>query len=150
MIQGCVNSTRLEYKPLTRNLDGKNELHISTYPSGFPQETTNIPFMYKTRRSPESVYFQVFVRDIDKKMGKNPNIESINIHSFSYQFPGQAPVELLSEYEDNFWMQGSPKGNTERSAPVPYGENWYLALKINLTVNGKKYGSCIRLAWERK
>ena len=62
--QGCMKATILEYEPFIRNLDGKNELYISTYPSDFPRETASIPFMYKKLRSPESVYFQVFIEPI--------------------------------------------------------------------------------------
>lgn len=134
-----MDATILEYQPLTRSLDSKNELHISTYPAGFPRETASIPFLYKALRSPEAVYFQVFVRDADKKAGPNPNIKSIHIRSFTYQFPGQDPVKLISDYRDYFWMQGSPKYNPGRSAPVPFDESWYLRLRIDLTVNGQDY-----------
>ena len=71
---GCMDATILEYQPLTPELDGKSELHISTYPSGFPGETSSIPFLYKALRTPESVYFQVFVRDAEKKSGR-PSIQ---------------------------------------------------------------------------
>lgn len=137
--QGCIDSTILEYQPLTRSLDGKSELHISTYPAGFSRETLSIPFLYKALRTPESVYFQVFVRPVDKKTGPNPNIETIRIRSFTYQFPGQSPVELISDYNDYFWMQGSPEYNPGGSSPVPFDENWYMQLRIDLTVNGQNY-----------
>lgn len=137
--QGCMDATILEYQPLTRRLDGKSELHISTYPAGFPRETSSIPFLYKALHTPELVYFQVFVRAVDKKLGPNPNIESIRIRSFTYQFPGQDPVELISDYNGYFWMQGSPKYNPGGNSPVPYNENWYLQLKIDLAVNGQNY-----------
>jgi hypothetical protein len=137
--QGCMDSTILEYQPLTRSLDGKSELHISTYPAGFPRETLSIPFLYKALRTPESVYFQVFVRAVDKKAGPNPNIETIRIRSLTYQFPGQNPVELITDYNGYFWMQGSPKYNPGGSSPVPFNENWYMQLRIDLTVNGQNY-----------
>lgn len=137
--QGCMDATICEYQPLTRTLDGKNALHISTYPSGFPRETASIPFLYKALRTPESVYFQVFVRDAGKKAGPNPHIESIHIRSFTYQFPGQDPVNLISDYDHYFWMQGSPKYNPDGSAPVPFDEHWYLRLRIDLSVNGEDY-----------
>ena len=47
--QGCMDSTILEYQPLTRSLDGKSELHISTYPAGFPRETLSIPFLINSQ-----------------------------------------------------------------------------------------------------
>jgi hypothetical protein len=136
---GCMDATILEYEPLTLDLDGKSELHISTFPSGFPRETSSIPFLYKALRTPESVYFQVFVRDAEKKSGKNPHVESIRIHSFTYEFPGQPPVQLIADYEHNFWMQGSPQYDPHDHAPVPFNEHWHLRLKIDLTLNGEDY-----------
>lgn len=137
--QGCMDATICEYQPLTRSLDGKNELHISTYPSGFPRETASIPFLYKALRTPDSVYFQVFVRDAGEKSGPNPNIHSIHIRSFTYQFPGQEPVNLISDYDHYFWMQGSPKYHPGGSAPVPFNEHWRLRLRMDLSVNGEDY-----------
>lgn len=137
--QGCVDTTVLSYQPVTFALDDKNELHVSTYPSGFPTQTDSVPFLYKALRTPESVYFQVFVRDKIRKAGKNPHVDSITIHSFSYHFPGQAPVELMSNYEDYFWMQGMPEDNPGGDPPVPYDDHWYLQVQISLTVNGQRY-----------
>lgn len=134
-----MDATTLEYQPLIRSLDGKNELHISTYPAGFPRETSSIPFLYKALQTPELVYFQVFVRDADKKFGPNPHIESIRIHSFTYQFPGEEPVRLLSDFDGNFWMQGNPRYDPGEQEPIPYAENRLLQLSIDLTVNGRDY-----------
>ena len=61
------------------------------------------------------------------------------IHSFSYEFPGQEPVVLMTNYDQNFWMQGSPEYNPDLEPPVPVDEAWYLDLKIDLTVNGERY-----------
>jgi hypothetical protein len=129
-MHGCDH---LRTSPLTRTLDGKNEWHISTYPSGFPRETASIPFLYKALRTPESVFFKVFVRDAGKKSGPNPNIHSIRIRSFTYQFPDQEPVNLISDYDHYFWMQESPKHNPGGSAPVPFNEHW--RPRMDLRVN---------------
>jgi len=67
-----MNATILEYEPVTRYLDGLNERHISTYPAGFPSKTRSIPFLYEELRTPEAVFFQVFVRDGEVKSGPNP------------------------------------------------------------------------------
>ena len=88
---------------------------------------------------PESVNFQVFVRDVDKKVGPNSHIKSIRIRSITHQFPGQEPVSLISDYDSYFWMQGSPTHNTGDLAPVPYHQDGYLQLKIELEVNGQGY-----------
>ncbi len=139
LAQGCLDTTTLEYEPLTHALDDRNELHVSTYPAGLPRQTSSIPFLYKALRTPDSLYFQVFVRDADRRSGPNPNIDSIRIESFSYRFPGQDPVELMADYDDYFWMQGSPRYDRSDSMPVRWGEGWYLELRIDLTVNGEHH-----------
>jgi len=134
-----MDATILEYQPLTLDLDGESELHISTYPSDFPRQTSSIPFLYKALRTPDAVYFQVFVRDAEIKFGKNPHIQSIKIHSFTYELPGQEPVQLTSDYDHGFWMQGNPRYDPDGHAPVPFDKHWYLRLRIDLTLNGKYY-----------
>ncbi len=135
-LSGCMDATVLEYESLTYPLDDKNELHISTYPAGFPKETFTIPFLYKAMRSPDEVYFQVFVRERGKTFGRNPHVESILIEAFSYSFPGEAPVQLLSHYPDNFWMQGN---EPDKTSPIPHAEGWQLQLRIDLTLNGSRH-----------
>jgi hypothetical protein len=137
-LQGCWRATVFGYEPMTWALDGKSELYISTYPSEIARTVSKTPFLWKEVRSPNSVYFQVFVRQVGKS-GRNPHVESITIHSFSYAFPGQEPVELIADYAENFWMQGSPDYNPDRDAPVPVHEGWYVNLKIDLTLNGQRY-----------
>ena len=133
-----MKSTTLSYETLIRPLDGKSELKISTYPSDIARSVSRVPFLWKEVRSPNTVYFQVFVRQVGKA-GRNPHVESIMIHSFSYAFPGQEPVELISDYDQNFWMQGSPEYNPTGDPPVPVDEAWYVDLNIELTLNGQRY-----------
>lgn len=137
-LQGCKKWTSHSYETLILPLDGKSELQISTYPSDIARSVSGVPFLWKEVRSPDSVYFQVFVRQVGRS-GPNPYVESITIHAFSYEFPGQEPVPLISDYDQNFWMQGSPKYNPRGGAPVPVNEAWYLDLEIDLTLNGKRY-----------
>jgi hypothetical protein len=139
LVQGCMDSTILEYEPLTRDLDGRSELHISTYPAGFPRETSAIPFLYKGLRTPEAVYFQVFVRDAEKKSGPNPNIDSIRIHSFSYQLRGEPPVELIADFDAGFWMQDQPDLAPMAHAPVPFDPGGSVRVVVDLTLNGQDY-----------
>ena len=47
----------LEYAPVSFDLDGKSELHISTCPAGFPWTTSSIPvngqdYAFQTRIQP--------------------------------------------------------------------------------------------------
>lgn len=139
LLGGCVDVRIREYVPLTVRLDDRNELYISTYPSWFPRETSDIPFLKKTLRTPDSVYFQVFVRDAEKKVGPNPHVDSILIKSFSYQVAGRAPVVLIENYDTYFWMQDQPNDNAGERAPVPWVEGQQLTIAISLVLNGKAH-----------
>ncbi|PSN19677.1 hypothetical protein C7271_06010 [filamentous cyanobacterium CCP5] len=139
LLQGCTDTTVQYYGPITLPIDERNELHISTYPADFPDQEAHIPFLYRRLRTPDQVYFQVFVREKGKEAGHNPNIESIEIRSFSYQFPSQEPTKLISDCDDNFWMQDQPNCNPSGSEPIPFNEHWYLQVQIDMTVNGVDY-----------
>lgn len=145
LLSGCVNHSFLQYEPVSLDLDGNNELHISTYPAGYPRTTSSIPFLYKTTRGPESVFFQVFVRDSRKKVGQNTHVESIRIHSFSYRIDNEAPVVLIADYGDYFWMQDQPNYNKGERKPVPWVSGKPIAIDISLTVNGKDYALKTRM-----
>jgi hypothetical protein len=138
-LQGCMKVTVVEYGPLTRPLDSKNELHISTYPAWFPRETKSVPFLYKALHTSDSVFFQVFIREAGTRGGKNPNVESIRIHSFSYGFPGQDSIVALTDYPQNFWQQGDPNNDARTGKSVLHSEGWYLRLNLHLTLNGQEH-----------
>ena len=139
LLQGCMDTTVQFYGPITLPVDDGNELHISTYQAYFPDQEAHIPFLYRKLRTPNRVYFQVFVREKGKEAGPNPNIESIRIRSFSYHFPGQKPTELITDYEQNFWMQDNPNYNPGGSDPIPFNEHWYLRVQLDMNVNGVDY-----------
>lgn len=139
VLSGCVRYNLIEYPAVVWDLDEKNALQISTHPSWFPRETSSIPFVHKELKTPESVHFQLFVRDIDTKAGRNENIESVRIHSLTYQLAGQAPVELLSDYESNFWAQGQQQGEEETLPPVPCNPGISITISVSLQVNGKEH-----------
>lgn len=139
LLQGCTDTTVQYYGPITLPVDDGNELHISTYPADYPDQEAHIPFLYRRLRTPDLVYFQVFVREKGKEAGPNPNIESIKIRSFSYNFPGQEPTELIADYDDNFWMQGQPNYDPGGSEPIPFDEHWYLHVQLDMNVNGVDY-----------
>ena len=139
LLQGCLDTTVQFYGPVTLPVDDGNELHISTYPADLPDQEAHIPFLYRRLRTPDQVYFQVFVREKGKEAGPNPNIESIKIRSFSYHFPGQEPRELIVDYDGNFWMQGQPNYNPGGSEPIPFYEHWHLQVQVDMNVNGVDY-----------
>ena len=139
LLQGCTDTTVQYYGPITLPVDDGNELHISTYPADFPDQEAHIPFLYRKLRTPDRVYFQVFVREKGKEAGRNPNIESIKIRSFSYHFPSQEPIALITDYDDNFWMQGQQEYNPDGSEPIPFNDHWYLQVQLDMNVNGVDY-----------
>lgn len=138
LLSGCVRYEVLHYTPITLQLDGKSELHISTYPSWFPREISHAPYLYKTVRTPESVYFQVFVRAAGTRAGANPHIQSVRIRSFSYQRPGVEPVQLISDLDEGFWMQGD-SAPEDRTPPAPCEPEQPITVQISLELNGENY-----------
>jgi hypothetical protein len=136
---GCVRYEVVHYTPITMALDGRSELHISSYASWFPDEHSVIPFIYKTVRTPESIYFQVFVRDAETKAGPNPHVQSVRIHSFTYAPPNQPPTRLIVDYDQNFWMQDQPQYNPGNTAPVPCIPGQSIDVSISLELNGVDY-----------
>ncbi len=139
LLAGCVDFRERTYAPIEVVLDQRNVLRISTYPSWFPSETSDIPFLKKTVRTPESVYFQVYVRDAKTRAGPNPNIQSIKINSFSYQVPGRAPVVLIENYDDYFWMQDNSGDNNAQTTPVPWVQGQRMTVAVSLVLNGKAH-----------
>ena len=135
----CTSFTNREYGPFVRNLDGKSELHISTYPAFFPQKKSTSNSINKKLESHCEVYFQLFIRDLDKKFGPNPHIESVTIHSFSYQLPNEPKIEILTNHDGNFWMQGNPNYESRKLSAILYRKNSAINIEIDFSLNGKKY-----------
>jgi hypothetical protein len=136
---GCVHYEVVHYPSITRALDGKSELQISSYPSGFPSEVSEIPFIRKTVRTPGSVFFQVFVRDAETRSGPNRHVESVRIHSFDYTLPNQAPTRLIVDHDRNFWAQDQDGPSPGKSVPVPCIPGQAIGIDISLELNGVEY-----------
>jgi hypothetical protein len=139
-----MDSTVLYYEAITLPLDEENELHISTYPAGFPNITDSTPFLYKALETPKQVYLQAFVRPVGQKGGPNPNVENIVIHSVSYKFPSLPPRQLTSDFEHYLWMQGdsryeNPEYKATDSTPIPHGDQWYFTVAVDVTLNGQRH-----------
>jgi len=135
----CARFIKCEYGRQVIALDEDNELVISTFPSWFPETQTHIPFIFRSRKSPQSVYFQFFVRATGTVAGQNPNIETILVKNFSYEFPGQEPVILIEDYAGGFWQQGREAYNSKKLEPVRCFEGWYVLVRYDLTLNGKEF-----------
>jgi hypothetical protein len=138
MISGCTQLKNLEYGPFIRDLDGRSELAISTYPADFAQRLSDKGAIFEQYESDRKLYFQVHIRDKETKFGPNPHVRSITIHTFSYQIAGAPPVVLLSEYQDNFWMQNNPRYEDAQPA-VDYLPGGNISIEISLTLNGEKF-----------
>jgi hypothetical protein len=95
--------------------------------------------LFKSLHAPQSVYFQFFVRATGTTAGRNPNIESILVRNFSYEFPGQTPVVLIENYSDGFWQQGRADYDSEKVEPVPCFDGWYVKVKFDLILNGTAF-----------
>lgn len=132
---GCAKFTKYEYESHVFPLDEENELVISTFPSWFPKTKGHIPFLFKSSYAPQSVYFQFFVRATGTTAGRNPNIESINVRRFSYEFPGQNAIVLVENYSDGFWQQGQADFDSKDLEPVPCVDGWYVRVKYDLILN---------------
>ena len=146
----CVQYTKCEYARQVVALDAQNELVISTFPSGYPQIRRRIPFLLKSLHAPESVKVQFFVRARGTDGGRNPNIDSITVRSFSYAFPGQAPVLLMENHSSGFWQQGQSEDGAEAVEPVPCFEGWYIQTHFDLMLNGQTFeGEHTLVAHER-
>lgn len=133
----CMRNTELMYGPFERKLNDKATLVISTYPAGFPKETQHTPYVSASLKSRSEVYFQVHVRDPDRKHGPNTKVDSITIHSFAYQLGDREWVTLIKDHPKGFWMQGNSNYDTG-SDPVPYIEDGTVGFRIELSIDGKR------------
>jgi len=133
----CARFSKFEYAEHVFALDEENELVISTFPSWFPETQTHIPFIFKSSQAPQSVYFQFYVRATGTVAGPNPNIESIIVRNFSYEFPGQKPVVLIKDYKEGFWQQGQQAYDSEQLEPVLCYKGWLVLVKYVLVLNGE-------------
>jgi hypothetical protein len=143
-LMGCSDITVHYYDAVEHPLDANNVIRISTYAAGFPNKTKSVPFVYEAIETPKNVYLQVFVRAAGQKGGPNPNVDTIVIHSVSYNFPGQPPKQLTSGFHDYLWMQGDsrygdPRYKQTSSQPIPFGVGWHFIVKIDMTLNGKHH-----------
>ena len=138
-LSSCTSFNLREYKPFVRSIDGKSELHISTYPAWFPKKQPNSNSINKKIESHDEVYFQISIRDINKKFGPNTHINSVKIHSFSYKLPNESEIEILAGYDGSFWMQGNPNHNGHKLTAIPYRTDSTLSIKIKFTLNGELY-----------
>lgn len=140
MLTGCARVDRLLYEPYVAEIDGLSQLEISMYPAYFGNSRKHVPFIYRHMETHDKLYFQVFIRN-KGQAGKNPHVESIRIHKFSYRFGNQPETVLITGYDDNFWMQGQPDydENHAETQPVQFVPDAEIIVAINFTLNGNNY-----------
>lgn len=140
LLSACARIDHLVYEPYVAEIDGLSQLEISTYPADFGRTRKHVPFVYRHMETHDKLFFQVFIRN-KEQAGKNPHVESIQIHSFTYRFGDQPDTVLLTEYGDYFWMQGQPNYNKDyaETQPVLFVPDAEITVVINFTLNGTNY-----------
>lgn len=139
LLSSCVVFTEREYEEFAKDLDGRNELSVSTYPAGTPRDKMRIPYVFRWAESADKVYFQVNIRDMKKKFGHNPNIRSIHINSLSYGVADGPKKELISGFPNNHWMQGNKIDAPGSPPPIPYVRGEEVTFEADFNLNGRNH-----------
>ena len=140
ILPGCGSMTTRGYESFVEEIDQDNQLEISLSPAFYPRKKDGSSEWNEKMETYGKLNFHVFIMDKDG-YGKNPHVESVIIHSFSYQLADGNKTEILSDYNYNFWMQGNSRYNKNRPEvpPIPYISDSKLKFWIEFTLNGKKY-----------
>ena len=140
LLSACARTDYLDYESYTADIDGLSQLEISTYAANFPESLKHVPFIYRHLETHNRLYFQVFIRNMEQA-GKNPHVDSILIHEFSYRFGNQPRNVLISDYPEYFWMQGQPNYNENYAdtQPVLFVPDASITVNIRFTLNGDYY-----------
>lgn len=140
LITGCGTMHTRGYETFTEEIDQENLLQISMNPASNPKKKQGSTSWMEELETYRKLNFQVFIMDKDG-YGKNPHIESVTIHSFSYQINDWNKTEILSDYDYNFWMQGNSRYNKDRKTvpPITYVPKSQIKFWIEFSLNGKKY-----------
>jgi len=140
LTSGCGTMHTRGYETFTEEIDANNQLQVSMNPASNPKKKQGSTSWMEERETYRKLNFQVFIMDKDG-YGKNPHVESVTIHSFSYQMNDGNKTEILSDYDYNFWMQGNSRYNKNRKIvpPITYVPKSRIKFWIEFTLNGKKY-----------
>ena len=140
LTSGCGTMHTRVYETFTEEIDANNQLQVSMNPASNPKKKQGSTSWMEERETYRKLNFQVFIMEKDG-YGKNPHVESVTIHSFSYQMNDGNKTEILSDYGYNFWMQGNSRYNKNRKIvpPITYVPKSRIKFWIEFTLNGKKY-----------
>ena len=142
LTSGCGTMHTRGYETFTEEIGANNQLQVSMNPASNPNKKQGSTSWMEERETYRKLNFQVFIMDKDG-YGKNPHVESVTIHSFSYQMNDGNKIEILSDYGYNFWMQGNSRYNKNRKIvpPITYVPKSRIKFWIEFTLNGKKYSN---------
>ena len=140
LTSGCGTMHTHGYETFTEEIDQENQLQVSMNPASNPKKKQGSTRWMEELETYRKLNFQVFIMD-NGGYGKNPHVESVTIHSFSYQMNDGNKTEILSDYDYNFWMQGNSRYNKNRKIvpPITYVPKSRIKFWIEFTLNGKKY-----------
>lgn len=139
LLSGCMSSTQLGYQDFIHDLDGQNDLVISTYPAWYPSRKKDVPYTYTHLETHDRVLFQIIIQDKKRSLGPNETIKSAQIKSFSYQLDDGESIELLKNHKGGSWMQTASQYKEVERVAIPYKPGSVLSVKIELSYNGKNY-----------
>jgi len=137
-LTGCAQVQTSEYAEWVAPLDSKNELSVSTYPAWYPDSERVVPGFKKLTTDPY-LALQFHVREKGKKFGRNPYVESIQIHSFAYHLDDSPEKVLVENLSKDFWMQQIDGYLDREKNGIPYREDSILHVTMDMTLNGTRY-----------
>jgi hypothetical protein len=136
---GCSSVVKKEYRSHVQQLDGKNELVISTYPAWFPTEEAEVPPLNVKVVSDDYVALQFLIREQGTDSGSSPHIESIQVNRLAYRLDDGPENVILRNFPAGFWMQETGNHSERKTKGIPYQNGSVLHVSVDLTLNGEKY-----------
>jgi hypothetical protein len=137
-LTGCAQIQTSEYAEWVAPLDSKNELSVNTFPAWYP-DTERVAPGFKKLATDRYLALQFHVRERGKKFGRNPYVESIQIHSFAYRLDDSPERVLVENQSKDSWMQQIHGYQDREKNGIPYRENSVLHLTMDMTLNGTRH-----------
>ena len=138
LLTGCARIQTSEYAEWVAPLDPKNELSASTFPAWYPDSVRVAPGFNKLTTD-RYLALQFHVREKGKKFGRNPYVQSIQIHSFAYHLDDSPEKVLVENQGKDFWMQQIHGYPDREKNGIPYREHSVLHVTMDMTLNGTRH-----------
>lgn len=133
LLSGCANLVDHHYSAATLRMEKGLQLEVDTYPADYGHDGFHIPFLYLRMHTADQVLFQVYLRNAQRAIrNSSKGIESMQIRGFSYQFPDEERVDLITAknpVSNNFWQQ--------REGPLPFREGVSVRVWMTFALNGE-------------